>query len=282
MLAQVLKEASEFLQKNSGTLTHNDPNYEAKLLTSHCLGLSFSALIINESMQVEQAAIDKLWAQLKQRALGEPIAYIIGTQPFWTLELEVSKATLIPRSDTETLVETALNLDLPRDAKVHDLATGTGAIAIALASERKSWQVSGSDYKAEIVALAARNAKLNQVDVEFVKSDWFAQIGSRKFHLITANPPYVEPDSEYLTQGDLRFEPLSALVADDSGFADIALIIQTSREFLMPSGVVMIEHGLSQGQATRECFTKYGFVNIQTVSDLNGLERITHAVFDTP
>ena len=215
---------------------------------------------------------------LQRRLKGEPVAHITGLREFWSLSLEVNATTLIPRPDTETLVECALNMAMPDTAKVLDLGTGTGAIALALGSEMPSWQIVAVDRVTEAVALANKNQQrlgINNVDVK--QSNWFSALQGERFNLIVTNPPYIEQDDIHLNQGDVRFEPLSALVADDAGMSDIKQIITQSRDYLLSSGYLLIEHGFEQAEAVRHLFKEMAFINIKTVKDFGNNDRVTLA-----
>lgn len=214
----------------------------------------------------------------QRRLTGEPVAHITGTREFWSLPLQVNPTTLIPRPDTETLVEYTLSLPLPVAAKVLDLGTGTGAIALALASEMPLWQITGVDRVADAVALANTNKhRLGFINVDFVQSDWFSQVTAQQFDLIVSNPPYIEFDDIHLNQGDVRFEPLSALVADDDGMADIKYIITQARNFLTSNGYLVIEHGYQQSTKVHSFFAQMAYTNILTVKDLANNDRVTLA-----
>tara|TARA_B110000211_G_scaffold29908_1_gene30243 strand:- start:147 stop:986 length:840 start_codon:yes stop_codon:yes gene_type:complete len=215
---------------------------------------------------------------LQRRLKGEPVAHITGLREFWSLSLEVNATTLIPRPDTETLVECALNMAMPDTAKVLDLGTGTGAIALALGSEMPSWQIVAVDRVTEAVALANKNKQrlgINNVHVK--QSNWFSALQGERFNLIVTNPPYIEQDDIHLNQGDVRFEPLSALVADDAGMSDIKQIITQSRDYLLSSGYLLIEHGFEQAEAVRHLFKEMAFINIKTVKDFGNNDRVTLA-----
>ena len=212
----------------------------------------------------------------ERRLQGEPVSHITGCREFWSLQLEVNPTTLIPRPDTETLVELALECEVPKNAKVLDLGTGTGAIALALGSEMPSWDIIAVDRIDDAVALAKRNQErlaINNVTVE--QSNWFSALKNKKFDLIVTNPPYIEHDDVHLYQGDVRFEPLSALVADDAGMADIKQIITQSRDYLHASGYLLIEHGFEQSAAVRHIFNQMAFINVSTVKDLGNNDRVT-------
>ncbi|MCF2949743.1 peptide chain release factor N(5)-glutamine methyltransferase [Paraglaciecola aquimarina] len=215
-----------------------------------------------------------------KRIDGHPVAHIIGYRDFWSLRLNVSPATLIPRPETELLVELALELPLPLKAKVLDLGTGTGAIALSLAAEKPSWQVCGLDKSSDAVDLAIKNGKFNQLPkVNFVQSDWFSAVQGKKFDLIVTNPPYVESTSEYLSLGDVRFEPASALTSGPDGLDDIRLIVQQARDHMSPNAWLLIEHGFQQGEAVNRILELNGYCNLAIKNDLNGLPRISFARF---
>ena len=215
---------------------------------------------------------------LKRRQAGEPIAHICGKRGFWTLQLQVTPDTLIPRPDTEILVETILDLPLPVHARVLDLGTGTGAIALALASERPDWQVQASDFLPEIVQLANANAHANQLkNVQVFQSNWFEAVGPQHFDLIVSNPPYIDPDDRHLDEGDVRFEPRSALTAADHGLADLAHIIRQSPAHLNSGGWLVLEHGYDQADKVQGMFKQNGYCAIQTKQDYGQRDRMTMA-----
>lgn len=205
-----------------------------------------------------------------------PVAYILGYRDFWSLRLKVAPSTLIPRPETELLVELALGLSLPEQAEVLDLGTGTGAIALALATEHADWQICGVDKQSDAVALAKKNAADNQLpDVEFYCGDWFAPLQDRRFDLIVSNPPYVEQNSPWLQQGDVRYEPNSALTSGEDGLDDIRHIASQVSGFLKPGGWLLLEHGYSQGNAVHKILAAEGGLNVTTHQDLSGLDRVS-------
>lgn len=219
---------------------------------------------------------------LSRRAEGEPIAYITGIKEFWSLPLEVSKATLIPRPDTETLIELVLELyGENNNIACLDLGTGTGAIALALASEKTGWEIDAIDFNLDAVHLAQRNAKqLNLAQVNIYQSDWFKAVSNdKKFDLIVSNPPYIDGEDSNLSQGDVRFEPKSALVATEQGLSDIKHIASEARRFLNAHGKIFIEHGFEQGEVVRAILTGLDYQDVKTTHDLNGHERISWAKF---
>lgn len=231
--------------------------------------------------QEEENTFQELFAR---RLQGEPIAYILGQQEFWDLTLNTAAHTLIPRADTETLIEWVLELSeqLPEKTKVIDLGTGTGAIALALAHEFPHWQVEGVDLIEQAVMLARSNAQLNNLaQVSFYQSRWFDQVSGR-FDLIVSNPPYIDPADEHLTQGDVRFEPKSALIAEKKGLADLEYIAKHSRDYLTPNGWLLMEHGFDQEQAVQDILRTLGYQQVLTRRDLAGHPRITGGQFINP
>ncbi len=229
----------------------------------------------------------RLTEYVTRRLQGEPIAYIVRERGFWTLDLAVSDKTLIPRPDTECLVETALSLIANQFAsnetlRILDLGTGTGAIALALAYElqqqQKNYQIIGVDRIAESVTLAKQNAIRNQLtQVEFLESDWFSALSTQQFQIIVSNPPYIAADDPHLQQGDVRFEPRSALVAENNGLADIEHIIDQGRRFIRKQGWLLLEHGWQQEEAVQTLFKRYNWQQIQTINDYGGNPRVTFA-----
>lgn len=217
---------------------------------------------------------------LERRKKGEPVAHIIGRREFWSLPLAVNASTLIPRPDTEILVEVALQLfaaDLPEKKRLClDLGTGTGAIVLALASEKPDWQFMAVDQSSDAVALAETNrCQLGFDNIRILQSDWFEKIPAISFDLIVSNPPYIDPDDVHLSQGDVRFEPLSALIAKDNGLADIKKIISHAKSFLTSGGYLLLEHGHNQADAVKKLFLENGYSAIETRKDLGGNDRVT-------
>ena len=218
---------------------------------------------------------------LLRRIQGEPIAYIVEMREFWSLPLQVSPATLIPRPDTEVLVELVLNNHSAEGLSCLDLGTGTGAIALALASEQGSWQIDAVDFSDDAVALAKTNASnLNLTQVNIFQSDWFSAVAKNKrYDVIVSNPPYIDEQDHHLAQGDVRFEPKTALVAADSGLADIKIIVSQARNYFNQLGYLYIEHGFEQSIAVQDILADHGYEKIQTFKDYNDNDRITCGCF---
>jgi release factor glutamine methyltransferase len=218
---------------------------------------------------------------LDRRANGEPVAYITGRGGFWSLDLEVTPATLIPRPETELLVEMALQR-LPDDdaCSVADLGTGSGAIALAIARERPHAQVVATDASADALAVARRNAQRHAiVNVAFVHGDWLAPLAGRQFDLIVSNPPYIETADPHLGQGDLRFEPISALASGLDGLDDIRRIVRDAPAQLHPGGWLLFEHGWNQGEASRALLQEAGYAEVFTAQDLEQRDRVSGGRF---
>ena len=252
------------------------PRLDAELLLAQALGKSRGYLHTWPERELEASQHERYQAALARRRTGEPVAYILGRQGFWSLDLDVASHTLIPRPDTELLVETALALLPATPLQVLDLGTGTGAIALALACERPAWQVTGVDRVPEAVALAQGNGiRLQMANARFAESCWFSALAGQRFQLIVSNPPYIAAADPHLSQGDVRFEPSSALVAGIDGLDDIRLIIELAPEHLLAGGWLLLEHGFDQAEAVRELLVQRGFATVESRRDLGGHQRIS-------
>ncbi|MBV6750030.1 peptide chain release factor N(5)-glutamine methyltransferase [Pseudomonas chlororaphis] len=249
---------------------------DAELLLAAALGKSRSYLHTWPEKIVSSEAALAFSDFLLRRRGGEPVAYILGQQGFWKLDLEVAPHTLIPRPDTELLVEAALELLPATPARVLDLGTGSGAIALALANERPAWQVTAVDRVPEAVALAERNRqRLGLNNATVLSSHWFSALDGQRFHLIISNPPYIASSDPHLAEGDVRFEPASALVAGVDGLDDLRLIIAQAPKHLEADGWLMLEHGYDQAEAVRELLSAQGFSEVHSRTDLGGHQRIS-------
>ena len=249
---------------------------DVELLLAAALGKSRSYLHTWPEKIVSSEDALTFSGYLQRRRSGEPVAYILGQQGFWKLDLEVAPHTLIPRPETELLVEAALELLPATPAQVLDLGTGSGAIALALASERPAWQVTAVDRVLEAVALAERNRqRLHLTNATVLNSHWFSALQGQRFDLIISNPPYIADNDPHLVAGDVRFEPASALVAGTDGLDDLRVIITQAPQHLEAGGWLMLEHGYDQAQAVRDLLLAQGFVEVHSRMDLGGHQRIS-------
>lgn len=271
-----MSSIAELLAEAAGLVDSPSPALDAELLLVEVLGKPRSYLRSWPEHQPSAAQCQRYRELLERRRQGEPVAYLLGQRGFWSLDLQVEPSTLIPRPDTERLVELALQLGPAEPVQVLDLGTGSGAIALAVAAERPHWQVTGCDRIAAAVALAERNRQRLQLDnVQFRQSDWFAELGQQRFQLILSNPPYIAEDDPHLQQGDLRFEPHSALVSGADGLDDIRQIVAQAPAHLLPSGWLLLEHGWQQASAVQQLLRDQGFAEVQSWQDLGGHQRVT-------
>ncbi len=272
----LLKSAAQRLQRAGSP----SPRIDAEVLMAFAASRSRTWLYTwgdSECPTWEHARFDALVAA---RAQGQPVAYLTGEREFWGLPLATSPSTLIPRPDTETLVDVVLARAKALSGRLLDLGTGTGAIALAFASERPMWQVIGVDVRPEAVSLATHNAQtLHIANATFLLSDWFASLGvppdGDAFDIIVSNPPYIAADDPHLSEGDVRFEPRSALVAEGDGMADLMHLIIAAQAFLSPGGWLALEHGYQQAACVRQALMQAGYQNVESVQDIGGHERVT-------
>lgn len=289
---QWLELAEQTLSETADQNLFLDAKFDANLLLQTVTKRSKSAIFAFSETLLNEQELNQLAELLYRRANGEPMAYILGEKEFWSLNLKVSEHTLIPRPDTEILVEQALNIAQHKintmgfsgSLDILDLGTGTGAIALALAAELAPLVVSkkiklniiGVDRIAEAVALAQENAKKLNLAVTFLQSNWFTKISANhRFDLIVSNPPYIDKQDPHLTQGDVRFEPQSALIANENGYADLRHIIEQAPQFLKNQGYLLLEHGWQQGKQVREIFLPSQWDKVQTIQDYAHNDRVT-------
>jgi release factor glutamine methyltransferase len=275
-IRQALRQGEQQLAARSDT-----SRIDSQVLLAHALDKPRSFLLTWPEQQLDTIQTARFKHMVQRRQTGEPIAYITGQREFWSMELEVNQYTLIPRPETEALVELALE-KIPVSAKVRiaDLGTGSGAIALAIAKERPKCQVVAIDQSANALATAKANATKHSIEnVEFRRGSWFEPIKSESFDVILSNPPYVAEMDPHLEQGDLRFEPRSALTAGPEGMDAIRHIVDLSRTVLKNHGWILLEHGYNQGPSVKQLLIQSGFQNITIQSDLGGLARVAIGQF---
>ncbi|WP_027705872.1 peptide chain release factor N(5)-glutamine methyltransferase [Zymobacter palmae] len=268
----LLKAAAQTLSSSSDTA-----RLDAELLLCHVIGKPRTWLYTWGDQTIAEEARAAFATLIERRHTGEPVAYLIGEREFWGLTLETAPHTLIPRPDTELVVDTALARATRAEGQLLDLGTGTGAIALAFASERAGWQVIGADVVPEAVSLAQRNARrLGIANARFIESNWFTALPpTARFELIVSNPPYIAADDHHLNEGDVRFEPRSALVADDDGLADLRHLVDTAWQFLRPEGWLLLEHGWTQAEAVCAMLNECGYVQVESLTDLGQQPRVS-------
>lgn len=261
-----------------------DARHEAEFLLGHVLGRPRAWLFAHAQDQIDADAQRRFEALVEARRRGEPVAYLTGTRGFWTLDLVVTPDVLIPRADTERLVELALErIPVDADCAVADLGTGSGAIALAIASERPRARIVATDASTAALAVARTNAaRLGIANVSFAEGDWCAALGTQRFHVIVSNPPYIAATDPHLGQGDLRFEPASALASGHDGLDAIRTIAAQARALLEAGGCLLVEHGHDQGPTVRALFAENAYTDIATARDLEQRERVTIARASAP
>ena len=275
-IGEAIRQAAQSIQNKLG-LALSEASFEANLLCQQVLNVNRAWLISHETDALEVSQQAALEALVQRRLNGEPMAYILGSREFYGLQLKTTSATLIPRPDTETLVEAAL-AKIPQNASLNvlDLGTGTGAVALAIASERPQAKVIAVDASLEALKVATENTQsLNLCNVRLIKSNWFSALAREKFDVIVSNPPYIAKDDEHLKKGDLRFEPLSALASGADGLDDIRKIIQATPDYLNPNGWLMLEHGYNQADAVATLLNARGFSKVAHAKDIAGTLRVT-------
>lgn len=263
------------LAQAAARLPGPQPRFEAELLLGHALGRDRAWLFAHGDAALNAAQQATFGALVERRIAGEPVAYLIGVRGFWTLDLAVQPGVLIPRPETELLVELALPR-LADHARLADLGTGSGAIALAIASERPQAQITAVDISVEALAVAQRNAARAGIgNVRFCQGDWLTPLAGERFEVIVSNPPYLAANDPHLQQGDLRFEPVSALASGSDGLDAIRGIIAAAPEHLAPGGWLLLEHGWTQGEVVRALLAAAGFAAVSTARDLEQRERVS-------
>ena len=277
-----LSEATHLLSASS------TPQLDAELLLAHVLNKPRSYFFTWPEALLTSEQMRQFLKLVSQRKEGRPVAYLTGQHGFWSLQLKVTEATLIPRPDTELLVELVLDLALEHESrpdstkvskvKVADLGTGTGAIALALAKEQPDWEVTAIDKNPEALAVATENAIINNIrNTVFVEGFWCSPLARDSMDIIVSNPPYIRNNDPHLNKGDVRYEPRSALISGADGLDDIRTIAEQSLRCLKPKGWLLLEHGYDQRNSAQNIFSLAGFTNIRTKTDLAGHDRVTLA-----
>jgi release factor glutamine methyltransferase len=266
----LLAQGERRLAAGSGTA-----RLDAELLLAHSLRVNRAWLVAHAHEAVEA---DRYAELLARRANGAPLAYVLGFKDFWTLRLQVTPAVLVPRPETELIVERALALGPNRTANVLDLGTGSGAIALALSSERPQWQIFATDVSAEALAVARANAaQLRLTAVKFIQGDWFEPLAERRFELIVSNPPYIAANDPALLQPALQHEPQNALTTGADAIASLHAIIEGAPRHLEKNGWLLLEHGATQATEVARELVAHGFHHVTSRRDLAGHERVTEA-----
>jgi release factor glutamine methyltransferase len=266
----------EAMQACETQLAHSDsPKADARYLLQAVLQKTYSYILTWPEKMLTPSEISCLQAYIERRKKGEPVAYIIGSQEFWGMDLKVNATTLIPRADTEVLVESVINQVENTEVTCIDLGTGSGAIALALKSEKPSWQVQGIDRSEGALEIAKFNGQQLNLDVDWHQSSWLDNVETSSIDVIVSNPPYIEAADEHLGVGDVRFEPDSALVSGKDGLDDIRTIVAQATTRLRCGGWLFFEHGYNQKQCVSEIMSRAGFINIEHRQDYGGNDRVT-------
>ncbi len=271
-ISQLIQDASKQLSPVS-----DSARLDVELLLCSVLKKNRSFLRAWPEQELKQQQLDLFQSKLELRLQGQPVAHILGERGFWSLDLMVTADTLIPRPDTERLVELALER-IPKNEswKILDLGTGTGAIALSLAKENPSCVVTATDQSNAALTIAKLNAEKNKIsNIKFIQSNWFENLNRQTFNMIVSNPPYIKENDPHLKQGDVRFEPLSALTAGKDGLNDIRIIIKESQNYLSPAGILLLEHGYDQATDVCHLLKQENFINITTFNDNGNNPRVS-------
>lgn len=269
---KALEQALQQLDKQRA-----DSRLDAEILLAHVLNKNRAYLFAHPEALVPPEQLDLYNKLIVKRAEGMPIAYLTGYRDFWSLNLKVNEHTLIPRHETELLVELILDLIPDRsNTTILDMGTGSGAIALAIAKERPDWDIIACDFSKEALKIAQENAlRLKITNVIFHHSDWFKALPKKQYHAIISNPPYISERDPHLNQGDIRFEPLTALASGQDGLADLQYIIEHGFEYLLPDGLLLLEHGYNQKNQLRAILDKSGYKSVNCWQDIQGNDRVS-------
>lgn len=271
-IQQALKHASQSLAESSPSA-----NLDAQVLLTFVLQCNTAHLLAWPEKDLSEEQLSRFRLLLQQRQTGIPVAHLTGLREFWSLNFSVDNSTLIPRPETETLVEYILTRFNNEDKlTILDMGTGSGAIAIAIASEKPDWKITACEVSGQALQLARQNSDFHQTEnITFIQSDWFENIRQNDFDIIVSNPPYIAVNDPHLQQGDVRFEPTGALSSGECGMDDIKHICLHAPNYLKPGGWLIVEHGYDQKQLVSECFVNHGFIETEQIQDLSGHTRMT-------
>jgi release factor glutamine methyltransferase len=274
-LSSLIKQATQTLSELSDTA-----KLDAEVLLCHVLKKDRSYLISWPEKEIEQTQLKQFQLLIEQRHQGHPVAHLVQQKEFWSLNLMVSPDTLIPRPETELIVEQVLNNYAESTTlSLLDLGTGSGAIALAIASEKPQWNITATDQSLKALQVAEKNAqKLKLNNIEFKSGNWFEAIDNQRFDIIVSNPPYIPESDPHLSQGDVRFEPETALASGSDGLNDIRLITEQAQQYLKPGGMLIVEHGYDQKQSVEKIFEQNSFKSILQAQDLAGQPRTTSGI----
>ena len=270
-IQQALQQANQNLSESSPSA-----NLDAQVLLSFVLQCNTAHLLAWPEKQLSEEQQSHYLQLIQQRQQGLPVAHLTGLREFWSLDFFVNDSTLIPRPETETLIEYILTtFDHRKELKLLDMGTGTGAIAIAIAKEKPGWEIVASDVSEQAIELARKNSEHHKTNISFIQSNWFENISTDDFDIIVSNPPYITDDDPHLRQGDVRFEPMSALTSGTEGMDDIGHLCLHANEYLTENGCLILEHGYNQEKQVADCFIKNAFNKIEKRQDLSGHTRMT-------
>lgn len=270
-IQQALQQANHILLNSSPSAM-----LDAQVLLTHILQCNGAHLVAWPEKILNEVQLANYQHLIQQRHHGVPVAYLTGQREFWSLNFFVNNSTLIPRPETETLIEFILDKFYDKkELKLLDMGTGTGAIAITIAKEKPRWEIVASDNSADALTLAKKNSECHKTTIQFILSDWFNNITDNDFDIIVSNPPYIANDDPHLKQGDIRFEPESALISGDNGMDDIAHLCLHSSLHMKKNSWLIVEHGYQQKQPVADCFAKNRFSDIIQKQDLSGQQRLT-------
>jgi len=270
-IAQIIKNYPLQLTESSS------PRLDVEILLSHAIQKDRSFMYAWDTYELKEIEMNIFEKLFEERLKGKPIAYLVKKREFWSMDLLVNEHTLIPRPETELLVEVALNV-LPQNGTVFDLGTGSGCISLAIKKERPDCRIIGIDKSLNALEIAQQNAQNLNLNIEWLESDWFSNINC-KADMIISNPPYIATHDPHLRQGDVRFEPQSALVSGKEGLNDLFYLIDHARYFLNPNGWLWLEHGFNQGLVINSLLKSHGYTNIKTYKDSNGQDRVSGGKF---